>query len=64
MRVSEDAEGKRGDGTYAAIMALGSFSAGREVRISWCGRTAQTTRSASTESIKYRANILNSIVKL
>lgn len=37
---------------YAERMALGSFSAGEEVRISWDGRTKLTTRSASTESMK------------
>jgi hypothetical protein len=49
------------EGTCVLMMMLGSLSAGCEVRISWCGSTKLTTRSASTESIKYRARVLNSI---
>lgn len=47
---------------YAERMALGSFSAGEEVRISWDGRTKLTTRSASTESMKYRTSMLNNML--
>jgi len=48
--------------TCAARMVLGSFSPEEEMRISWCGSTKLTTRSASTESMKYRASMLNSIL--
>jgi hypothetical protein len=54
-------EGIEGDVTCVSTMMLGSLSAGCEVRISWCGSTKLTTRSASTESIKYRARVLNSM---
>ncbi|KAH0294714.1 hypothetical protein KCU62_g78, partial [Aureobasidium sp. EXF-3399] len=50
--VSGTCKGQRSEmATCADRMALGSFSAEEEVRISWCGSTKLSTRSASTESI-------------